>query len=171
MEITQIQATLLAVLISLFALFFSLRANRIFVPLTSVSKLWDRQNELDRLIVTNPALGKAFMSMANRKEPYFTAPSESVPRDDLYYQLKAFTYLQLNFFEEIYLTTSASKTIAAQFEREHWDTFIFEKMRHALLREVFNAEKGRTYTGAFPDFLSSNSSEWPTSTSNDTGFF
>ena len=160
MEFTQPQVTLLAVFVSALALFFSIRANRIFVPLSPIAKLWDRQNELDKLVVTNPELGLAFMSMANRQEPYFRAPSESVPRDKLYFQLKAFAYLQLNFFEEIYLTTSVSRAISRQFEREHWDTFIFEKMRHALLREVFAAEQGKTYTGEFPQFLNDNRAKW-----------
>jgi|GEM_PF-3752826 len=127
---------------------------------TPSAKLWDRQNELDRLIVSNPEIAQAFMSMANRQEPYFTAPAAVVPRDKLYCQLKAFVYLQLNFFEEIYLTTTKSEGVADQFEKEKWNQFIFHYMRHALLREVFEAEKDRTYTGVFVKFLSNHKANW-----------
>lgn len=124
------------------------------------SKLWDRQNELDKLMLGNPAVAKAFMSMANRPEPYFGSPVAQVPRDDLYCQLKAFVYMQLNFFEEIFLTTSASTSVARQFEREQWNEFIFQYMRHSLLREVFQAEKNKAYTGEFVRFLDRHVSRW-----------
>jgi hypothetical protein len=128
--------------------------------LTPSAKLWDRQNELDRLMFSAPEVAKAFMDMANQKSPYFTASAEEVPRDNLYCQLKAFVYMQLNFFEEIYTTTSNSKGVAKQFEREEWHIFIFQYMRHALLREVFHAEKDRAYTGEFVRFLSANELKW-----------
>jgi len=128
--------------------------------LTPSAKLWDRQNELDRLMFTAPEVAQVFRNMANRTRPYFTASPEEVPRDNRYYQLKAFVYLQLNFFEEIYITTSTSEGVAKQFEREDWHLFIFQYMRHALLREVFHAEKDRAYTGEFVRFLSQHEAQW-----------
>jgi hypothetical protein len=128
--------------------------------LSPSATLWDRQNQLDRLVFSYPVVAREFMSLANRKEPFFTAPAEEVPRDDLYCQLKAFVYLQLNFFEEIYLTTSASPGVASQFEREEWNSFIFHYMRHPLLREVFEAEKDRAYTGEFVRFMTTNMGQW-----------
>jgi hypothetical protein len=68
--------------------------------------------------------------------------------------------MQLNFFEEIILTTSASAAVAKLFERERWEEFIFQFMHHALLREVFTAERNRAYTGEFVRFLESHSSRW-----------
>ena len=124
------------------------------------AKLWDRQNELDRLVFSSPEVAQAFMEMAKRKTPYFTAPPDKVPRDSRYCQLKAYVYLQLNFFEEIYTTTSNSKGVAKQFVREDWQVFIFRYMRHPLLREVFYAEKDRAYTGVFVKFLSDHETEW-----------
>lgn len=137
---------------------------------TPSAKLWDRQNELDRLILLNPSLAMKFMSMANRREHYFTASPLNVPRDELYCQLKAFVYLQLNFFEEIYLTTSSAASVAKQFEREEWEVFIFRYMRHALLREVFETEKNRAYTGDFVTFLESNASRWSVGDADDDLF-
>jgi hypothetical protein len=107
-----------------------------------------------------PEVAQAFMEMANRKSPYFTAPTEIVPRDTRYCQLKAFVYMQLNFFEEIYTTTSNSEGVAKQFVRENWQLFIFQYMRHSLLREVFYNEKDRAYTGEFVRFLSKHEAEW-----------
>lgn len=129
--------------------------------------LWDRQNQLDRLVFSHPVVAREFMSLAKREEPFFTAPVEEVPRDDLYCQLKAFVYLQLNFFEEIYLTTTASPGVASQFEREAWNSFIFHYMRHPLLREVFEAEKDRAYTGEFVRFMTKHMGEWQGSPAMD----
>ncbi|MGB0175720.1 MAG: hypothetical protein ACPF9D_01050 [Owenweeksia sp.] len=128
--------------------------------LTPSAKLWDRQNDLDRLVFSSPEVAQMFMQMANRSQPFFTASADEVPRDRLYCQLKAFVYLHLNFFEEVYLTTSNSVDVANQFEREDWDDFIFQYMRHALLREVYNAEKDRAYTGEFVRYLSKNKDKW-----------
>jgi hypothetical protein len=128
--------------------------------LSPSATLWDRQNQLDRLVFSHPAVGREFMAMADRSVPYFTAPADVVPRDDLYCQLKAFVYLQLNFFEEIFLTTSASPGVASQFEREEWNSFIFHYMRHPLLREVFEAEKNRAYTGEFVRFMTRYMGQW-----------
>jgi hypothetical protein len=139
--------------------FIRLESNRQAI-LTPSSKLWDRQNELDRLAVVKPEVVNAFRQMANRKEPYFKASEDVVPRDDLYIQLKAYAYLQLNFFEEIYITTSMSKGVAKKFAREDWESFIFQYMHHALLREVFNDEMNRAYTGEFVTFMTSNKHKW-----------
>lgn len=137
---------------------------------TPSAKLWDRQNDLDRLALLNPKMAMQFMAMANRTEPYFRAPLTDVARDEIYCQLKAFVYLQLNFFEEIYLTTSASSSVARQFEREQWNQFIFCYMRHALLREVFGMEKDSAYTGEFVNFLTENRNSWAEKTADNELF-
>jgi hypothetical protein len=36
---------------------------------TPSAKLWDHQNDLDRLVVQHPGVAIAFMGMANRAEP------------------------------------------------------------------------------------------------------
>jgi hypothetical protein len=128
--------------------------------LTPSAKLWDRQNELDRMAVLKPKLVREFKEMANRQQPFFTAPTNEVARDDHYTELKGYVCLQLNFFEEIYITTSMSRRVEKRFEREEWNTFIFECMRHALLREVFNALKDRSYTGEFVSFMTKNEHRW-----------
>lgn len=124
------------------------------------AKLWDRQNALDRLIVSDPTLAKHFIEMATRDTAYFTAPVSEVKRNENFYRLKAYCYLYLNFFEEIYMTTQASSLVAAQFEREDWDIFIFQYMRHSLLKELFEAEKDRAYTGEFVRFLTQHADKW-----------
>lgn len=53
-----------------------------------------------------------------------------------------------------------SKRVAKKFEREDWNVFIFQYMRHALIREVFNSEKGLAYTGEFLQFMRKNEEKW-----------
>jgi hypothetical protein len=128
--------------------------------LTPNAKIWDRQNELDRLLFLHPDVAKEYENLANHKNHYFTAPADVVPRDKLYYQLKELVYLHLNFFEAIYTTTTSSPAVTKQFEREAWHDFIFQSMDHALLREVFHNEMGITYTGEFLKFMIKEKDKW-----------
>jgi hypothetical protein len=134
------------------------RLSHLVMPLTASSKLWDRQNELDKYFVTQPALIREFMARAQQNSSFFY--SSETEKNDMYYQLKGLTYLHLNFFEEIYLTSNAIPPISLQFEGQQWQAFVFLKMRHSLLKEVFINEQGSTYTGAFVDFLNKNRQYW-----------
>src|SRR5688572_6329759 len=55
---------------------------------TPSAKLWDRQNDLDRLVFSQPSVAIAFMSLANHQGTFFGAPSTATTRDGLYCQLK-----------------------------------------------------------------------------------
>jgi hypothetical protein len=138
------------------------RLNQNVLPLDSSSKLWDRQNELDKMLITHPDVYKEFIFKATHKDAYFYAPS--IDRAEMYYQLKGLTYLHLNFFEEIYLATIQSPQVEIQFEGQKWQNFMFMKMKHALLKEIFINEQGSTYTGQFVDFLNKNRNEWDSPT-------
>ena len=107
---------------------------------------------LIRLLIEHPMVYEKFMKLSKHEGSYFSSTIESVARDASYYQLKGLTYLHLNFFEEIYLVTTSSETVRRQIEGEDWQVFIFMKMRHALLKEVFINEQGSTYTGKFVAF-------------------
>ena len=153
--------TIVATCVSIASALIAFRQQRLsqnVLPLGSSAKLWDRQNDLDKLLVTNPTVYREFMSRSRLADAYFYA--KDTPRNDLYYQLKGLTYLHLNFFEEIYLATISSPSVEVQFEGQKWQSFMFMKMRHALLKEIFINEQGSTYTGQFVDFLNQNRNEW-----------
>jgi hypothetical protein len=156
---TQVEATLLGVTVASIALLigiFTYLLSRGLLPLTPSAKLWDRVYELDKLVLAYPKPFARFMQEVARPNAFFYADSTTVPRNDEYYQLKAMVYFHLNVFEEIYLTTESSKAIAKQFEREGWDEYIFRKMRHPLVREVFDREADQIFTGKFRDFIRAN---------------
>ena len=123
--------------------------SRGLLPLTPSGKLWDRVYELDKLVLSNPVVFARFMAEVDRTPPYFYADSSVIPRTKEFYELKALVYFQLNIFEEIFLTTTRSWWIAKHFEREGWIEYIFRKMRHPLIREVFDWEAKQVDAGAF----------------------
>ena len=109
--------TIVATCVSIASALIAFRQQRLsqnVLPLGSSAKLWDRQNDLDKLLVTNPTVYREFMSRSRLADAYFYA--KDTPRNDLYYQLKGLTYLHLNFFEEIYLATISSPSVEVQFE-------------------------------------------------------
>jgi hypothetical protein len=158
--VTFITATA-ALVVSIIGVFISSKGHRLnssVLPMEGTSRLWDRQNALDTFLLTHPKIFQEFMKRSVANGAYFYAPD--VLKDELYYQLKGLTYLHLNFFEEIYLATMASPSVEAQFEGEKWKNFMYMKMRHALLKEVFINEQGSSYTGKFVDFLNENRDAW-----------
>ena len=143
-----------ALVVSVVGVYISSKGHRLnssVLPMEGTSKLWDRQNALDAFLLTHPKVFQEFMKRSVATGAYFYAPD--AVKDDFYYQLKGLTYLHLNFFEEIFLATIESASVEAQFEGEKWKNFMYMKMRHALLKEVFINEQGSTYTGKFVDFL------------------
>ena len=90
-----------------------------------------------------------FMQEVSRSTPYFYADPKEVPRTKEFHQLKTFVYFHLSVFEEIYQTTRRSTWIAKQFESEGWDEYIFVKMRHPLMKEVFNREATHSIQASF----------------------
>jgi len=158
----QIQATLFGVAVGVLGPALGLLTyvlSRALLPLTPTAKLWDRMYEIDKLAISNPKMLRLLMEQVERKTSYFYAPSAEVPRSDDYYQLKTFVYFQLSVFEEMYQTTRRSSWVAKQFESEGWDQYIFEKLRHPLLKEVLDREGQRLYSGAFREFIEANRSE------------
>jgi len=158
----QLQATLLGVAVAALAAALGLLTyvlSRALLPLTPTAKLWDRMYEIDKLAISNPKMLRLLMEQVERKTSYFYAPPAEVPRCDDYYQLKTFVYFHLSVFEEMYQTTRRSSWVAKQFESEGWDQYIFEKLRHPLLKEVFDREGRRLYSGAFREFVEANRSE------------
>jgi len=162
-SVSQIQATLLGVAVAALAFVLAVatyRLSQTFTPMAALGKLWDRMYELDKLALAYGKPFAKFMSLARTPDPYFYALESQVPHTDEYYQLKAIAYLYLNYFEEIYLATSASPRLARSFERDGWNKYIFRKMRHALLREVFLHEADTLYRGAFADYLKKHQKDW-----------
>jgi hypothetical protein len=159
---TPVQATLLGVAVAALAAALGLLSyvlSRALLPLTPTAKLWDRMYEVDKLAISNPKVLRLFMEQVERKTLYFYAPPTEVPRNDDYYQLKTFVYFHLSVFEEMYQTTRRSSWVAKQFESEGWDQYIFEKLRHPLMKEVFDREALRLYSGAFREFIEVHRSE------------
>lgn len=156
---TQIDATLLGVAVASMALaigFLTYVFSRALLPLTPSAKLWDRAYELEKLVLTYPDVFARYMQEINRTTPYFYADQTSVKRDKDFYQLKSFVYFHLSVFEEIYQSTSRSGWVAKQFESEGWNEYIFRKMRHPLMREVFDKESKQIYSGKFREFIEKN---------------
>ncbi len=155
----QIEVSLLGVAVTALALsigFLTYVLSRGLLPLTPSAKLWDRVYELDKLVLAYPEIFVLIMKELHRTTPFFYA-DPPVPRDKCYYQMKAMVYFHLNVFEEIFLTTEgAGGWIARQFERAGWDEYIFRKMRHPLIREVFDREAEQIYPGNFTKFIRKN---------------
>lgn len=127
------------------------------------AKIWDRQNEIDRILFTHPSIAQLFEELSEHNSNYFYSEADSITKDEKYFQLKQLVYLHLNFFEEIYSTTTsstASFAVSEQFQREAWHEFIFKSMHHSLLREVFIHEMGITYTGEFLNWMMENEEKW-----------
>jgi len=158
----QIEATLPGVTVAALALLIGTLTyllSRVLLALTPSAKLWDRVYELDKLVLTYPEPFSRFMEQVSRTSAFFYADSSIVPRDAQYYQLKAIVYFYLDVFEEIYLTTERSRVIAKQFEQEGWNKYIFRKMRHPLVREIFDKEADQIYSGKFNKFICKNRAE------------
>ena len=154
-----IDATLLGVSVAAIAMalgFLTYVLSRALLPLTPSAKLWDRMYEVDKLCMAYPQVLADFMQEVSRSTPYFYADPKEVPRTKEFYQLKTFVYFHLSVFEEIYQTTRRSTWIAKQFESEGWDEYIFVKMRHPLMKEVFNREATQLYSGKFREFIEQN---------------
>ena len=159
---TPIDATLLGVAVAGLAAslgFLTYVLSRALLPLTPTAKLWDRMYEADKLAMAYPKVVRLYMEQVDRKSPYFYAPESEVPRIDDYYQLKTFIYFHLNMFEEMFQTTRRSSWVSKQFESEGWDKYIFEKLRHLLMKEVFDRESELLYSGKFREFIQANRTE------------
>lgn len=137
---------------------FSYLLNRKLQPLAPAAKLMDRLYELDKLILQYPEVMAVFMQQTKRTDAFFYAPETVVPRDAMYFRLKAFTYFWMNFVEEVFLALQ-DKAVSDQIEGEGWLDYIVQKMRHPLLREVFDREADRIYKGKFADYIRSKSAE------------
>lgn len=156
---TQIDATLLGVAVAGLAAslgFLTYVLSRALLPLTPTAKLWDRMYEADKLAMAYPGVLRLYMEQVDRKTPYFYASESDVQRTDDYYQLKTFIYFHLSMFEEMFQTTRRSSWVAKQFESEGWDQYIFEKLRHPLMKEVFDRESQLLYSGKFREFIEAN---------------
>lgn len=154
---TQLEATLLGVSVAFLLGLLTYALSRNLLPLAPTGKLWDRIYELDKLVLAHPAVFAAFMAQASRASPYFYA-DPPLERSDQFYQLKALVYFQLNVFEEMFVTMNRSRWIAGQFEREGWNEYIIRKLRHPLIREVFDRESAQIYAGSFRGFVEANRS-------------
>jgi hypothetical protein len=115
--------------------------------------------EADKLAMAYPDTVRLYMEQVNRKGPYFYAPTSEVARTKEYYQLKTYVYFHLSMFEEMFQTTRRSSWVAKQFESQDWDQYIFEKLRHPLMKEVFDREGQRLYSGKFREFVEANRAE------------
>jgi hypothetical protein len=155
LEITIFGVTVAAIAFLLGLLTYALSRN--LLPLAPTGKLWDRVYELDKLVLAHAPVFAVFMAEVNRATPYFYAdpPLQRTPE---FYQLKALVYFHLNVFEELFVTTNRSRWIAKQFEREGWNEYIIRKMRHPLIREVFDRESAQIYAGSFRVFVEANRS-------------
>lgn len=157
---TQLEVTIFGVAVAVIAFLLGLLTyalSRNLLPLAPTGKLWDRVYELDKIVLAHPAVFTAFMAEVNRASPYFYA-DPPLDRNDKFHQLKALVYFHLNVFEEIFVTTNRSRWIAKQFEREGWNDYIIRKMRHPLIREVFDRESAQIYAGSFRVFVEANRS-------------
>jgi hypothetical protein len=154
--VTQIQATMLGVAVAALALAVGVLTyilSRTLLPLAPSSRLWDRMHELDKVCIAHPQVLAAYMREVHRTTPYFYADPATVPRTADFYQLKTFVYFHLSVFEEIHQTTRRSASVAKQFESEGWDEYMFRKLRHPLMKEVFDRESKQLYSGKFREFV------------------
>jgi hypothetical protein len=118
-------------------------------------KLMDRLYEFDRMLIQNPELQVKLESLRNATAGYFFGPG---PKDADYIRLKTFVYWHINFFDEIMLVVHGRRRIETVSEFDDWKTFIIEKMRHPLFREIYTHEQ-EIFGAKLRTFISENWAE------------
>lgn len=107
-------------------------------PSAVSTRIWDRVLMLDRTALEYPAIYAILIAEANRPTlDYFETGD---PADTTRIQLKALVYLNLNVFDEIYLAMRRSRLVRAHLDAPGWEEWILQRMKHPLLREVFEKE-------------------------------
>lgn len=137
---------------------------------TLVAKLFDRLYDLDKLILSNAGAFQAFAEQATRPHDDYFRTSK---RDEVYYKMKAITYFYLNLFDEIHAVYGGSSGINSTDAWESWKVYMFERLKHPLIRELIVKEcaivmeNGRpvtngsgSFTNAFAQFLCVNHEKW-----------
>jgi len=136
------------------------------------SKLTDRLYDFDKWILGNPCEFKKFIAQATReKADYFAA---SAPEDEDHIRLKALAYYYLNLFDEIF--EAYGRRRAANDTWKAWQHYMFERMKHPLVKEMLLKEchlliqDGRpiqvhsdgagVFSARFVEFLVKNYDNW-----------
>jgi hypothetical protein len=100
------------------------------------SKLTDRLYEFDKLILGNASTFEKFLNETNRPTAnYF----ETTPIGADHVPLKAFAYFYLNLFDEIFAAYGTRLPFANDTWKA-WQHYMFERVRHPLVRELLLAE-------------------------------
>lgn len=105
--------------------------------LERVHKLTDRLYEIDRVLLELPELQCFLYQQAQCRQPFFT---QEVEHDDMYFRVKTFVYLHLNFYDELISIVEGNKPLEKAIEFKDWKEYIIRKMRHPLFRELFDRE-------------------------------
>ena len=118
-------------------------------------KIMDRLYEFDRMLLQQPDLQVKLESLRNSNGLYFSGPG---PKDADYIRLKTFVYWHINFFDEIMLLLHGRRRIETVSEFDDWKTYILEKMRHPLFREIYATEQ-EIFGAKLRAFISENWAE------------
>ncbi len=135
------------------------------------SKLTDRLYDFDKLIMGNAADFEAFLKLTTRPvADYFATTPLSVN----VVKLKSFAYYYLNLFDEIF-AAYGSRSPRLDDTWKAWQYYIFERIRHPLVKELLLQECHLTivngqltkvgdgpsvFTDAFIRFLMDNYKHW-----------
>ena len=119
------------------------------------NKFSDRIYEIDKLTLQYPQLQAFLHSMVDHQGAYFVPDT---PHTTAYFQLKAYIYYQLNFFDELLSIAPKNARLARALEIEDWNTYIIEKMRHPLFQELFRRE-AEHFGQQFRNFMAAHAKE------------
>lgn len=130
-------ASALVAIIALLTSFWTYWITRDHLLLERVHRLTDRLYEFDRILIEYPEIQKFMYEQSLQTHAHFVRGTEHTEQ---FFRIKTFVYLQLNLWDEIFTVVAGNKRLEKVFEFEDWKTYIVKKMRHPLIREVFDRE-------------------------------
>ncbi len=147
--------TALSATIALIVALWIYHNSRAFTLLDHVHRLTDRLYEMNLLVIESPELQQFLYRQASRVEPYFVP---ATVHDRMYFRVKTFIYLHINFYEEIILSVVDNEALAEKFGFENWRDYIVLKMRHPLFHELY-FEESKSWDDKFMEFVEKNITE------------
>ena len=129
-------AALIAVLVAL----VTLLVTRAYYRRTLSSHLQDRLLDLNRTMLQYPDVAAEFQRQSKGNIDHFRSQPHDKEKAKAYQQLRAYTYLRLNLYEEAFNATQGRWQFG---NRKQWQNYIDERMKHHLVRGLFDLSKNQ----------------------------
>ena len=130
-------AALIAVLVAL----VTLLVTRAYYRRTLSSHLQDRLLDLNRTMLQYPDVAAEFQRQSKGNIDHFRSQPHDKEKAKAYQQLRAYTYLRLNLYEEAFNATQGRLQFGNR--KQTWQNYIDERMKHHLVRGLFELSKNQ----------------------------